>query len=52
MLLARHLAADQIKKNELDGTCGTMGVEEKCVQNKDIEERGAGTLSKEITWKI
>jgi hypothetical protein len=44
--LPKYYYADQIKENEVDGTCGTHWRGEECVQGFDEKAR-----RKETTWK-
>ena len=45
-LLTNYYSGDQIKNCEMGGTCGTYGLEEKCIQGF-----GGETWGKETTWK-
>ena len=47
VLLTTYYSDDQIKKNEMDGACGTNGGHKSCVKGF-----GKETLWKETTWKM
>jgi hypothetical protein len=42
VLLTKYYSVDQMKKNEMDGACGTYGGQERCLQGF-----GGETLGKE-----
>jgi hypothetical protein len=44
--LTKYHSGDQIKKNEMGGTCGTYGGQERCIQGF-----GGGDLMEGTSWK-
>jgi hypothetical protein len=41
VLLTKYYSADQIKKNDMGGTCGTYGRQKRCIQGSGggLEEK-------------
>jgi hypothetical protein len=48
ILLPKYYKADQIKENEVDGTCGTHGRGKDCVQGLMGKPEGKRTLGRTI----